>query len=44
MLKALRASKNPYPNIIFDCTMTKGIENIIKSLKSKNSCEYDEIS
>jgi hypothetical protein len=29
--------KNTYPNIIFDCTMTKEIENIINSLKSKNS-------
>jgi hypothetical protein len=39
-----RAFKNPYPNIIFDHTTTKEIENIIKSLKSKNSRGYDEIS
>ena len=36
--------KNPYPNIIFDRTTTKEIENIIKSLKPKNSYGYDEIS
>jgi hypothetical protein len=39
-----RIFKNPYPNLIFDRTTTKEIENIIKSLKSKNSCGYDEIS
>jgi hypothetical protein len=39
-----RIFKNPYPNLIFDRTMTKEIENIIKSLKSKNSCGYDKIS
>jgi hypothetical protein len=38
-----RAFKNPYPNIIFDHT-AKEIENIIKSLKPKNACGYDEIS
>jgi hypothetical protein len=26
------------------CTMMKEIEQIIKSLKTKNSCGYDEIS
>jgi hypothetical protein len=36
--------KNPYPNLTFGRTATKKIENIIKSLKSKNSCGYDEIS
>jgi hypothetical protein len=36
--------KNPYPNLIFDHTMTKEIENIIKSHKSKNSCGCDKIS
>jgi hypothetical protein len=34
-----RAFKNLYPNIIFDRITTKEIENIIKSLKSKNSCD-----
>jgi Notch-like protein len=38
-----RIFKNPYPNLISDCTTTKEIENIIQSLKSKNSCGYDEI-
>jgi hypothetical protein len=32
-----RIFKNPYPNLIFDLTVTKEIENMIKSLKSKNS-------
>jgi hypothetical protein len=36
--------KNPYPNLIFDHTTTKEIENIIKSFKSKNSCGYDDFS
>jgi hypothetical protein len=39
-----RALKSPYPNTIFDHTMTKKVDNIIKSLKLKNSCGYDEIS
>jgi hypothetical protein len=39
-----RIFKNPYPNLIFDHTTTKESENIIKSLKSKNSCGYDKIS
>jgi hypothetical protein len=39
-----RIFRTPYPNLIFDRTTTKEIENIIKSLKSKNSCGYDEIS
>jgi hypothetical protein len=34
---------NTFPNIIFDHTMTKEIEKIIKSLKSKDSYGYDEI-
>jgi hypothetical protein len=33
-----------YPNINLKFTTTKEIENIIKSLKSKNSHGYDEIS
>jgi predicted nuclease of restriction endonuclease-like (RecB) superfamily len=33
-----RIFKNPCPNLIFDRTTIKEIENIIKSLKSKNSC------
>jgi hypothetical protein len=38
-----RAFKNPYPNIIFDRTMTNEIENIIKSLEPKNLYRYTEI-
>jgi hypothetical protein len=36
--------KTPYLNIKRKPTFTKEIENIIKSLKTKNSHEYDEIS
>jgi hypothetical protein len=41
-----RVFRNPFPNIrvIFDRTTTKEIKKIIKSLKSKNSYGYDEIS
>jgi exonuclease III len=39
-----RAFKSPYPGILFDRTTTKEIQNIIKSLKSKNSYGYDGIS
>ena len=35
---------NSYPNINYNCSTIKEIENIIKSLKPKNSCGYDEIS
>jgi hypothetical protein len=38
-----RIFSNPFPNIIFENT-TKEIKDIIKSLKSKNSFGYDEIS
>ena len=34
----------PFPNIKYRYTSTKEIENIISSLKSKNSHGYDEIS
>jgi hypothetical protein len=33
----------PFPKIKFNHTSTKGIENIVKSLKPKNSHGYDEI-
>jgi hypothetical protein len=39
-----RVFRNPFPNIIFDRTTSKEIEKIIKSLKSKYSYGYDEIS
>ena len=35
--------KHPFPNIQWFYTTTGDIENIIKSLKTKNSCHYDEI-
>jgi hypothetical protein len=35
---------NPYPSMEWICTTTEEIERIIKSLKIKNSCGYDEIS
>jgi hypothetical protein len=38
------AFNNPFPNIQLKFSTTKEIENIIKSLKSKNTCGYDEIS
>ena len=34
----------PYPSMECKCTITKEIERIIKSLKTKNSYGYDEIS
>jgi hypothetical protein len=37
-------SKTHIQKLIFDRATTKEIENIIKSLKSKNSRGYDEIS
>jgi len=36
--------KNPFPNINLQFISTKEIENIIKSLKPKNSSGYDGIS
>jgi hypothetical protein len=39
-----RAFSNSFPNINFKFSTTKEIENIIKSLKLKNSHGYDEIS
>jgi hypothetical protein len=35
--------KHPFPNIQWFYTATGEIENIIKSLKTKNFCGYDEI-
>ena len=32
-----------FPSIKFPCTTPKEIENIIRSLKSSNSCGYDEV-
>jgi hypothetical protein len=40
----LQAFPTPFPEIKFDLTSTKEIENIIKSLKPKNSNSYDKIS
>jgi hypothetical protein len=34
----------PYPSMECKCTTTKEVEQVIKSLKTKNSCGYDEIS
>jgi hypothetical protein len=34
----------PYPSMEWKCTTTEEIERIIKSLKTKNSYVYDEIS
>ena len=39
-----QAFNKPYPNMKCKCTTTNKIERIIKSLKTKNSYEYDEIS
>jgi len=39
-----QAFNKPYPNMECNCTTVKEIEQIIKSLKSKNSHGYDEIS
>jgi hypothetical protein len=35
--------QNSFPSIKYHCTTTKVIENIIRSLKSSNSCGYDEV-
>ena len=40
----LQAFMNPFPNIKLNSLSTKEVENIIKSLKLKNSYGYDEIS
>ena len=40
----MQSFKNPSPNINLKSTSTKEIENIIKSLKPKNSFGYDGIS
>ena len=39
-----QAFNKPYPNMECNCTRVKEIEQIIKSLKSKTSQGYDEIS
>ena len=38
------AFNKPYPNMKYKCATTEEIEQIIKSLKMKNSYGYDEIS
>ena len=40
----MQSFKNPFPNINLKSTSAREIENIIKSLKLKNSSGYDEIS
>jgi len=39
-----QASNKPCTSVEYKCTITKGIEQIIKSLKTKNSYGYNEIS
>jgi len=39
-----QAFNKPYPSMECKCTTTKEIERIIKSLKTKNSYGYDEIT
>jgi len=39
-----QAFSEPYPSMKHKCTTTKEIERIIKSLKTKHSYRYDEIS
>jgi hypothetical protein len=39
-----QAVNEPYPSMERTCTTMKETEQIIKSLKKKNSCEYYEIS
>jgi len=41
---SLQSCRQPYNNIKFRYTSTEEIERIIKSLKTKNSQGYDEIS
>jgi hypothetical protein len=38
-----KSFKHPFPNIQWFYNATDEIENFIKSLKTKNSCVYDEI-
>jgi hypothetical protein len=40
----MQSFKNPFPNINLKTMSTREIENIIKSLKPKNSSGYDGIS
>jgi hypothetical protein len=35
--------QNSFPSIKYHCTTTKETENIVRSLKSSNSCGYDEV-
>ena len=39
-----QAFTKPYPSMEWKCTTTEEIERIVKSLKTKNSYGYDEIS
>jgi len=39
-----QAFNKPYTSVEYKCTITKEIEGIIKSLKTKNSYGYDKIS
>ena len=36
--------RRPFPKISWQCASTDEIEKIIKSLRTKNTCGYDEIS
>jgi hypothetical protein len=38
------AFTHPYPNMNCSCSTSKEIEEIVKSLKTRNSYGYDEIS
>ena len=40
----MKTFRNPFPHIKLKSLSTKEVENIIKSLKAKNSYGYDEIS
>jgi phosphatidylinositol kinase/protein kinase (PI-3 family) len=40
----LQAFKTPFPNFNLKLLSTKEVENIIKTLKTKNSAGYNEIS
>jgi len=35
--------RNSFPNIKYHCTTTREIDNIKRTLKSSNSCGYDEV-
>jgi hypothetical protein len=39
----LQSFKTPFPNINLKSVSSKEVENVIKSLKTKNSSGYDEI-